>query len=53
MSNVKLDIYPDLIGHENVKSLSYSPDGKYLVSGSKDTTIKIWDVNKLKEIKKL
>ncbi|MBL8148845.1 MAG: serine/threonine protein kinase [Blastocatellia bacterium] len=36
-----------LIGHEHViKSLDYTPDGKYLVSGSSDGTIKIWDLQK-------
>ena len=35
-----------LEGHsDNVKSVAYSPDGKKIVSGSNDGTIKIWDAN--------
>ncbi|GCL59427.1 serine/threonine-protein kinase [Microcystis aeruginosa] len=34
-----------LTGHsETVFSVAYSPDGRYLASGSKDKTIKIWEV---------
>ncbi|GBL16328.1 serine/threonine-protein kinase F [Microcystis aeruginosa NIES-1211] len=34
-----------LTGHSGqVYSLAYSPDGRYLASGSKDRTIKIWEV---------
>jgi hypothetical protein len=34
-----------LPGHQAaVRSLSYSPDGKTIASGSDDTTIKVWDV---------
>lgn len=33
-----------LEGHYNsVLSATYSPDGKYIASGSKDRTIKIWN----------
>jgi len=40
--------------HESgVSSVSYSPDGKTLVSGSADNTVKLWDVATGKEIKTL
>ncbi len=36
-----------LKSHENVVlDLSVSPDGRYLVSGSADTTVKIWEIGK-------
>ncbi|RPH88674.1 MAG: WD40 repeat domain-containing protein, partial [Chroococcales cyanobacterium metabat2.561] len=36
-----------LAGHSNVVwSVVYSPDGRYLASGSWDNTIKIWRVGR-------
>merc|ERR1712166_728104 len=35
-----------LFGHEGrVKSVDYSSDGQYVVSGSDDNTVRIWDVD--------
>ena len=40
----KFGVLPDLLGHLGfVNSVIFSDDGKYLASGSKDKTVKIWD----------
>ena len=40
-----------LTGHsEDVTSVAYSPDGKHVVSGSLDSTVKIWDTVTGKEV---
>lgn len=41
-------------GHKDwVNSVSYSPDGKFIVTASRDRTIKIWDAQSGKELKTL
>jgi WD40 repeat protein len=43
-----------LTGHSNwVQSVSFSPDGSTLASGSDDTTIKLWDVETGSELQTL
>lgn len=45
MKEARFRCIKTLKGHcENVVSVSYSPDGKYLASGSVDDTVKIWGV---------
>ena len=37
-----------LKGHSRVvRSVNYSPDGKWIVSGSVDNTLKVWDISSL------
>lgn len=41
----ELELRQTLVSHTNsVFSLQYSPDGKYLLSGSRDAHLKIWNV---------
>ncbi len=49
--NLKYGRYPDFIGHSSsVYSVAFSPDGKYLASGSSDKTIKLWSVESKNEV---
>lgn len=42
-----LDLRHTLVSHENsVFTVQYSPDGKYLLSGSRDAHLKVWDATK-------
>jgi WD40 repeat protein len=34
----------------DVHSIAFSPDGKYLASGSRDNTVKVWSIQNFKEI---
>jgi WD40 repeat protein len=51
LSNIEYSRYPEFLGHSgNVESVAFSPDDKYLASGSKDKTVKLWSVESQKEI---
>ena len=40
-----------LTGHSGeVNSVAYSPDGKHIVSGSDDNTVRVWDSQTGKEV---
>ena len=46
----KLDMYKILTGHtDSVSSVAISQDGKYLISGSADATIKVWNLKERRE----
>ena len=54
LNGVKLDIYPYIDGNSSLlSSIAFSPNGEKIVSGGKDDTITIWDLETGKEIKKM
>ncbi len=51
MKNLKYDYSLYFNGHQgSVKSIAFSPDGKYMASGSQDKTVKIWSLELKKEL---
>jgi len=51
-NNAKADIevFPQL-GHFGKVHVTFSPDGKYVLSGSSDHTVKLWEIETGKEIR--
>ncbi|MFZ4589352.1 MAG: protein kinase domain-containing protein [Ignavibacteria bacterium] len=49
-----LNLIRQFKGHTSfINSISFSPDGKFILSGSTDNTIRIWDLNTGQEIYKI
>ncbi|MBN2546968.1 MAG: PD40 domain-containing protein [Spirochaetes bacterium] len=49
---LQLDKIKIFSGHSDiVKSIAFSPDGKYIISASWDKTLKLWDVSTGKELR--
>jgi len=44
-------VFPQLGHYYSVNSVAFSPDGKQIISGSSDRTIKLWDVATGREIR--
>ncbi len=51
MKNLRYDYFIDFKGHlGSANSIEFSPDGKYMASGSKDGNIKVWSLELKKEL---
>jgi WD40 repeat protein len=54
LRNIEYSRYPDFLGHsKSVNSVAFSPDGKYLASGSDDNTVKLWSLESQKDVNML
>src|SRR5438309_1214826 len=42
-TNAEVRLVPQLGHHDSVTSVAFSPDGRYVVTGSSDRTARLWD----------
>ena len=47
----KPEIFPQLGHSKTVSSVAFSADGRYALSGSRDTTLKLWEVATGREVR--
>jgi len=48
---LEIKVFPQLGHTDEINTITFSPDGKFILSGANDTTIKLWDVETGREIK--
>ena len=53
VEDADIAVFPQLGHAATVETITFSPDGKYMASGSGDNTVKIWEVESGRELRTL
>jgi len=51
LAGEKPEIFVQMGHSEVISAIAFSPDGRYILSGSDDKTLKLWDVETGREIR--